>query len=391
VFRRTWTVGAIRGIDIRIDVSWLAIALLITWSFWGRFTVSRDYPAGPALVMAIVGAALFFASILIHELAHALEAQHRGVEVGGITLFLFGGVTESKFDVRRPRDEFALTAVGPFSSFVLAAIFGLVAVTADEAGLSALGDVAGTLGWLNFALGLFNLLPGAPLDGGRILRSLVWWITNDRDRSIRVAANAGRVVGGVILALGLFQLFFVPGGLIGGLWFAFIGWFLMQAARAELVQGEMQAALHRIPVRRLVVDGTHRVPDDAPVQRAVEELYAVPDDHLPVARDGEIVGYVSVEDVRGVDPLTRLQLPVRAIMRPVNGLPSIDLREDAVKIIERIGESSGIIAAVEDGRVVGIITPERVMGAIRRAEVLQESRAGQPSAPSTPPHGTPSS
>jgi Zn-dependent protease len=375
VFRRTWRVGAVRGIDIRIDVSWLAIALLITWSFWGRFTILRDYAAGPALVMAIIGAFLFFASILIHELAHALEAQHRGVEVGGITLFLFGGVTESKFDVRRPRDEFALTAVGPFSSFVLAAVFGLMSVGANEIGALAVGDVAGTLGWLNLALGLFNLLPGAPLDGGRILRSIVWWVTNDRERSIRVAAGAGRVVGGLILALGLFQLFFVPGGLIGGLWFAFIGWFLMQAARAELTQTEMQRVVRRLPVRSLVIDTLHVVPDDAPVQRAVEELYAVPDEHLPVTHEGEIVGVIGIDEVRAVDPLTRQQLPVRAVMRSIRQLPTVDLGEGAAAVLEHIAEHPGLFAAVEHGRVIGLITPQRVMAAIQRAEALERIAA----------------
>jgi Zn-dependent protease/predicted transcriptional regulator len=380
VFKRTVTVAQIRGIDIRIDISWLAIALLITWSFWGRFTLLRDYPGGAALVMAVSAAVLFFGSILFHELAHALEAQHRGVEVAGITLFLFGGVTESKFDVRRPRDEFALTAIGPYSSFVLAAMFGLIAFGADEVGLGALGDVAGTLGWLNFALGLFNLLPGAPLDGGRILRSIVWWITGDRRRSIRAAAWSGRIVGAFILGLGLFQLFFIPGGLVGGLWFAFIGWFLMQAARAELVQSRMQSVLSEMPPRRLMVDPAHQVSDDAPIQAAVEQLYSVPDDHLPVVRGGEVVGSVGVDEVRRVDSMSRHHMSVREVMTPIETLPVIDLRGDAASIIEEMSTSPGVVAAAENGRIVGLVTPERVAAAIRRSQMLDKSRRAHSSA-----------
>jgi Zn-dependent protease/predicted transcriptional regulator len=380
VFKRTVTVAQIRGIDIRIDISWLAIALLITWSFWGRFTLLRDYPGGAALVMAVSAAVLFFGSILFHELAHALEAQHRGVEVAGITLFLFGGVTESKFDVRRPRDEFALTAIGPYSSFVLAAMFGLIAFGADEVGLGALGDVAGTLGWLNFALGLFNLLPGAPLDGGRILRSIVWWITGDRQRSIRAAAWSGRIVGAFILGLGLFQLFFIPGGLVGGLWFAFIGWFLMQAARAELVQSRMQSVLSEMPPRRLMVDPAHQVSDDAPIQAAVEQLYSVPDDHLPVVRGGEVVGSVGVDEVRRVDSMSRHHMSVREVMTPIETLPVIDLRGDAASIIEEMSASPGVVAAAENGRIVGLVTPERVAAAIRRSQMLDKSRRAHSSA-----------
>jgi Zn-dependent protease/predicted transcriptional regulator len=380
VFKRTVTVAQIRGIDIRIDISWLAIALLITWSFWGRFTLLRDYPGGAALVMAVSAAVLFFGSILFHELAHALEAQHRGVEVAGITLFLFGGVTESKFDVRRPRDEFALTAIGPYSSFVLAAMFGLIAFGADEVGLGALGDVAGTLGWLNFALGLFNLLPGAPLDGGRILRSIVWWITGDRQRSIRAAAWSGRIVGAFILGLGLFQLFFIPGGLVGGLWFAFIGWFLMQAARAELVQSRMQSVLSEMPPRRLMVDPAHQVSDDAPIQAAVEQLYSVPDDHLPVVRGGEVVGSVGVDEVRRVDSMSRHHMSVREVMTPIETLPVIDLRGDAASIIEEMSTSPGVVAAAENGRIVGLVTPERVAAAIRRSQMLDKSRRAHSSA-----------
>jgi Zn-dependent protease len=371
VFERALTVGRVQGIPIRIHASWLVIAALITWSFWNRFTILREYEAGPAVVMAGVTAVGFFVSILIHELAHALEAKHRGVEVGGITLFLFGGVTESRFDVQRPRDEFALTAIGPYSSFVLAAALGLTATAADDAGWSAAGDVAGTLGWLNLALGAFNLLPGAPLDGGRILRSAVWWVTGDRRRSIRAAAVAGQVLGALILGLGLLQLLFVPGAFVGGVWFAFIGWFLMRAAAAELMQSELHRALDDVPLRVLVADGSDGVGPDETLEDVVDRLLLRTDDHLPVADERGVVGVVGIDQVRRVDRHRWPDVTVRDVMVGVEDLDWIDLRKDTSTALDRLFGGDEVVVARDQDRVVGLVTPHRVMSVLDRAQQLR--------------------
>ena len=225
------TVGRLGGVVIRVDNSWVVIAVLVTWIFWARFDEHR----GPAvaLVMAVVGAALFFASILAHELAHALEARHRGMEVRSITLYLFGGATEIVSEARRPGDEFAVTAVGPWTSLVLGCSFALLAYGAEQVELSALGQVAALLAWVNLVLAFFNLLPGAPLDGGRILDSIVWRVTGDHGRARRVATGAGRMLGSALVVLGVFEMVAVSGGFLDGLWLALIGWFLVRAATAE--------------------------------------------------------------------------------------------------------------------------------------------------------------
>jgi Zn-dependent protease len=225
------TVARVGGVDIRVDRSWVFIAVLATWSFWARFQDERG--AAVALVMAIVAAVLFFGSILAHELAHALEARHRGIEVRSITLYLFGGATETASEARRPGDEFAVTAVGPWTSLVLGCAFALLASGADEVGLTAPGQVAALLAWVNLVLAFFNVLPGAPLDGGRMLDSLVWRVTGDHRRARRVATGAGRVLGSALVALGLFEVVAVSGGVVDGLWLALVGWFLVQAAAAE--------------------------------------------------------------------------------------------------------------------------------------------------------------
>jgi Zn-dependent protease len=214
------------GVDIRVDGSWLVIAALVTWSFWAKFH---------SIAMAVVAAVLFFGSVLAHEMAHALEARHRGIEVRSITLYLFGGATEMASEVRRPGDEFAVTAVGPWTSLVLGCAFGLIAFAADRKGGSAsgVGQVAVLLAWVNIVLAFFNLLPGAPLDGGRILDSVVWRVTGDRARARRISTSAGRILGSALIILGIAMSLFLSDGLYQGVWLALIGWFLMQAATAE--------------------------------------------------------------------------------------------------------------------------------------------------------------
>ena len=200
----------VAGIPVRADATLLIIAGLLAWSFWARYsTVASRWGA---LVMALVATGLFLGSILAHELAHALEARYRGLHVRDITLYIFGGATRMTDEAACPGDEFALTVVGPGTSVVLGCAFGLVATGAGHLGLPAVAEVAGELGWLNFVLGVFNLLPGAPLDGGRILDSIVWRMTRDRARAARVSAVSGQVIGAALAALGAAR----PAGAAGG-------------------------------------------------------------------------------------------------------------------------------------------------------------------------------
>src|SRR5438874_1301 len=190
MFSRARTFMRIGGIPVRADTSWLIVLALLTWSFWTRFNLS--YPAGTALVIGVIAAVLFSLSVIAHEIAHALEARHRGIPVGGITMYLFGGATEVYSDeVRRPGGEFALTEVGPWTSIVLASAFGVIAYVSGRLGVQWVADLCGELGWLNLLLGIFNLLPGAPLDGGRILAAIVWRITGDRWRPVGRAHHGG--------------------------------------------------------------------------------------------------------------------------------------------------------------------------------------------------------
>lgn len=368
---RSLTLGRISGIELHIDQSWLLVALLVVWIFWTRFTSgAQHHSVGAALVMAVAATVLFFLSVLAHELAHALEAQHRGLRVGGITLHVFGGTTAIASEARRPRDEFALTAVGPFTTVVVASALGLVAYASGRFGLAEVAEVTGVLGWLNLLLAAFNLLPGAPLDGGRILTSVVWRITGDRLRAGVVAARAGRALGGLLVAAGLLETFFVLDGFVGGLWLVFLGWFLYQAALSEERQIELERLLVGRPARDLVVDEAEAVEPGTSLGWIVQtwfrryHLEAVPvDDH------GTTVGIVHVDDVSRVAPEQRFQATAADVMRPITDVPRVAADESAVAVLTAVGQD-GLVAITDGDAVVALITGRQLVGALERLRLL---------------------
>src|SRR5919112_2048753 len=207
VFGTAWRVGRIAGIEVRIDSSWVVIALLITYSMYLR--LSSLYPelsGGGAVGLAVGSAVLFFGSVLVHELAHALVAQARGIRVQDITLFLFGGATRAKVDSRGPGDEFLIALVGPLTSGLLAGLFAVVAGLGGEVLTRPLAGTFGYLAWTNLLLAGFNLVPGFPLDGGRLLRSAIWKATGSLSRATRIASAAGQGVGWLLVAFGVVSL-----------------------------------------------------------------------------------------------------------------------------------------------------------------------------------------
>jgi Zn-dependent protease/CBS domain-containing protein len=374
LFGTSWRVGRIVGIEVRIDSSWAVIALLITYSMYVR--LSALYPeleGGGAVGLAIVSAMLFFGSVLVHELAHAVVSQARGIRVQDITLFLFGGATRAKVDSRGPGDEFLIAVVGPLTSGLLAGLFGIVAGLGGDVLSAPLAGVFRDLALTNLLLAAFNLVPGFPLDGGRLLRSAIWRATGSLGRATRIASVAGLGVGWVLVAGGVVWL--LAGDLAGGIWFAFIGWFLVQAARSSYQDAELQQLLHGVEAEDVMAADLRRIPPELSLQDAVDH-YFMRYNHgaFPVEEHGRTIGLLTLRGVRQVPREQWTTRRVRDHMVPLGDQVVVapDARMDDVLGKLQDGETGRVLVA-QNGEVVGIITPSDLTRWLRRSRTLERS------------------
>jgi Zn-dependent protease/CBS domain-containing protein len=372
MFGTSWRVARIAGIEVRIDSSWAVIALLITYSMYLRAVVLYpELSGGGAVALGILATVLFFGSVLVHELAHALVAQARGIRVQDITLFLFGGATRARVESRGPGDEFLIALVGPLTSGILAALFGIIAGLGGDSLSRPLAGTLGYLAWTNLLLAAFNLVPGFPLDGGRLLRAAIWKATGSLGRATRVASVSGQAVGWLLVAAGVGWL--LAGDLAGGIWFAFIGWFLVQAARSSYQELQLQQLLRGVEAEEVMAGDLVRIPPDLSLQDAVDD-YFMRYDHsgFPVEEQGRTIGLLTL---RGVRRVPREQWPtrrVRELMVPLGDQVVVapDARMDGVLGKLQEGEA-GRVLVVEDGEVVGIITPSDLARWLRRWRTLE--------------------
>jgi Zn-dependent protease/CBS domain-containing protein len=374
VFGTSWRVARIAGIEVRVDSSWVVIALLITYSMYLRLSVLYpELSGGGAVGLASLSAVLFFGSVLVHELAHALVAQARGIRVQDITLFLFGGATRAKVESRGPGDEFLIALVGPATSGLLAGLFGIVAGLGRDVLTTPLAGTFGYLAWTNLLLAAFNLVPGFPLDGGRLLRSAIWKTTGSLARATRVASVAGQGVGWLLVAAGVAWL--LAGDLAGGIWFAFIGWFLVQAARASYQELQLQQLLRGVEAEDVMAANLLRIPPELSLQEAVDD-YFMRYDHgaFPVEEQERTIGLLTL---RGIRRVPREQWPARRVrdhMVPLGDQVVVapDARMDGVVGKLQDGEA-GRVLVVQDGEVVGIITPSDLTRWLRRWRTLDRT------------------
>lgn len=356
-----WRIGTIGGVEVRVDASWSVIAVLVTITYWTAFSDSGRFPeltSGAAAGLAVATALLFFSSVLAHELAHAFVSKARRIPVKGITLFLFGGATHAEVDAKGPADEFLITAAGPATSLLLGALFLL----GHSAGRSSLPrpvwlGVFGFMAEINFLLGLFNLLPGFPLDGGRLLRSGLWRATGSLERATLVAARVGQAIALAIIGLG-FYLGLRDNNLLAGLWPAFIGWFLFRAAGATLGQTMQRQVLGAATAGDVMSSPPPAIPADMALGPAIDRyLRGHEGEAFPVMRDGQLVGFVSLRTAREVSP----ELPVAeaAVRTDTVAVASPEDRMD--RVADRLGEQRArTVLVLEEGQLVGVIEPEDV-------------------------------
>jgi len=372
---RGFRLGRILGVEVRIDRSWFIIFFLILWTFTAG-VFPAGYPGyGPwtYAAMGVAGTLLFFASLLAHELAHSVVARRRGIPVDGITLFVFGGIAHARMEAERPGDEFVIAGVGPLSSLLIAGFFGAAGAVGRWAGLSpAITGVATYLASINVVLAVFNLMPGFPLDGGRLFRAAVWKVTGDVTKATRWATAAGSGLGYTLIALGALQLILV-GNLVGGVWLMFIGWFLRSAAETSLAQHVLLGSLERVYARDLMSPRPETVPAALALDEFVEE-YLVRGRHsgYPVMDAGRPVGLMTLERVRAVP---REEWPRRTVadaMLPLDEAFTVQPQESMASVLEKLGRAGRVLVTC-NGDVEGVITQDDLARWFQRVRLLAQN------------------
>lgn len=391
---RGFRIGRIFDINIYIDWSWLFIFVLVAWNLtvvFGQF--HPDWGFLLRAGVAVTAALLFFASVLAHELAHSLTARAQGVPVRSITLFLFGGVSNIQRHPPSAMAEFLIAIVGPITSIVLGIGFILLAnataapVEIDVANpqqliqqLDPLSTLLVWLGPVNILVGIFNMIPGFPLDGGRVLRSIFWVITGNLRRATRYASWIGQGVAWLMIGAGIAMAFgvripFLGEGLLNGLWLAFIGWFLNSAAVQSYQQIVVQDVLEGVPVSEMMRTNAPVVTPDITVGILVHEYIMGTDDHaFPVLEGDRLVGLVTLQDVRKVPRENWDQVRVREIMTPEDQLVKVAESADASEAVTKLSQ--------RDVRQIPVVRNGNLVGVLRRQDFvrwmqLQSEETGQ--------------
>ena len=361
--------GHIAGIEIGIHYTWLLAFILITWSL-AQHVFPQAYLGTPASywITGVLAALLLFVSVLLHELAHSLVAQARGLHVGSITLFIFGGVSNIEEEPEKPAVEFTMAIVGPLTSLVLAGIFfGVFKVVESTNG--PLAAMLLYLAMINALLAAFNLLPGFPLDGGRMLRSILWGTTGDLRKATNIAALAGRFFGWALIAFGVFRLL-VGGDLLGGLWIAFIGWFLSSAADASRREVTLRENLSGVSVKEIMDPNPETISPQTSVAEVVREIFFQRRRRAaPVCQDDQIVGIVTLTDIKGSAQQKWTQTPVAEIMtrQPLHSVVPEDDLTAAMKIMAQ--HDINQVLVLHQGRLVGLLSRADI---IRHLQLSQE-------------------
>ena len=371
----TFALGRLFGVSVRIHFSWIFIFALVAWSLASSWLPSQyvGWSRGQYWAVGVVGSALLFACVLIHELSHSLEAIRRGRRVRSITLFFLGGVSEIEEEARTASEEFWVSIVGPITSLALAGLFGLLYLNFR----SGPGQIAALLQYLmivNLAVGVFNLFPAFPLDGGRVLRALVWRATRSHERATRVASLTGSALGFGLIGLGI--VFVFTNSLVSGIWLVFIGWFIQSAA----------SSVRRDSAERLVVSGRtvgDAMEEDFPIVEPGMSIQVLLDERISkdfqrayvVILGDTFQGLITVTDVRGVPPEQRAVKWVSEAMTKAEDaltLPPDAPLEEGLRVLAQ--RNIHQLVVMESGKPVGLLTRAGVLRVMELAELLPRER-----------------
>src|SRR2546427_2900009 len=359
-------VGRIAGISIGLHYSWFIIALLIALSLAQHFrAVAPQWSGIEVWMAAVITGLLFFATLLLHELAHSLVAKTRGLRVRAITLFALGGISQIETEASDAKSEFWIAIAGPITSVVIGLlVLGTAWVNGWKPGTEPAAPVISVLVWLgyiNIMLAVFNMIPGYPLDGGRVLRAVIWWITRNADRSTRLAAQVGQAVAFLFILSGLFRFF--VGANFGGLWLAFIGWFLLDASRSSYVQIELMAGLRNRRVADIMDRDYATVEGHLSLQDFVDEYVLRTGRRcFVVVQNDRVSGLITTHEVKKVNRDSWSQTSVQSVMRPLSQLRTVAPDTPAINALELMSrEDMNQLPVISDGHLEGVFSRGHVL------------------------------
>jgi Zn-dependent protease/predicted transcriptional regulator len=351
--------GRIVGIPIYLHTSWFVIFLLITLSLRTQFTSEHPgWTAAQHWTLGIITSLLFFASVLFHEMSHSVVAKHYKINVKSITLFVFGGLSQIEHDAPNAKQEFNIAIAGPLSSFFLAGCFWLIWRFVQ--GSEMVTAAAKWLWFTNAILGAFNLVPGFPLDGGRVLRGIAWGLSGNFMRATQIASAAGRLIAYLLIAIGVWQA--LNGNWIGGLWMAFIGWFLLEAARESFAQVALRDTLGGVRAEDIMARDIPTVTRDMSIDEYIHEVLRTGRRCHIVTGAGTPVGLVTLQSARSVPRDQWANTSIQAVMVPIERVQTASPEEPALNILQRMQTADiNQMPIISDHHIVGIIGRDAIL------------------------------
>ncbi len=365
-----FNLGNLFGIQFRLHYTWFIVFVLITTSFsWQVFPVSYpDWPLALYWVIGIITSLLFFASVVAHELAHSLVGRANGIPVKSITLFIFGGISLMTREATKAKAELLMAAAGPVCSLVIGGLFGLLWFFIQSV-VEPLAAMAFWLAYVNLMLAAFNLIPGFPLDGGRVFRSLLWRVTGNYRRSTQVATRVGQGIGYLFILGGILIVFLRPFGWdwFSGLWLAFIGWFLANAALASYRQVQRRGALHGFSASQVMLSDCPVIPPNVTVNQLVQGyIFTSGSQCFLVADKGRLEGVLVLHNIKSIPQQDWSVTQVREIMTPIGKLGMARPDQDALSILEQMDESEiNQMPVISEDGVIGLITRDNLLRFLR--------------------------